>query len=78
VSARSFAESIVERAALARLDIASRQVLNGAEICPGESAAERDDYGRVVCAQPPYDSFLPLVSGDLRPRVGESFVGRVL
>ncbi|MHB8727144.1 MAG: type I restriction endonuclease subunit R [Casimicrobiaceae bacterium] len=46
-----FTESIVEAAALAWLESAGWQVRNGAEIAPGEPAAERDDYGQVVLAQ---------------------------
>ena len=47
----TFNEFIVEEAALAWLAGAGWQVRNGAEIAPGESAAERDDYGQVVLAQ---------------------------
>ena len=47
----SFTESVVEQAALAWLESAGWQVQNGAEIAPGEPAAERDDYGQVVLAQ---------------------------
>ena len=46
-----FTESVVEEAALAWLESAGWQVRNGAEIAPGEPAAERDDYGQVVLAQ---------------------------
>jgi type I restriction enzyme R subunit len=46
-----FTESIVEQAALAWLDSTGWSVKNGAEIAPGEPAAERDDYGQVVLAQ---------------------------
>ncbi|MGH8543292.1 MAG: hypothetical protein ACREX3_06630 [Gammaproteobacteria bacterium] len=41
-------ESIVEDAALARIESAGWSVRNGVEIAPGEPAAERDDYGQVV------------------------------
>ena len=46
-----FTESVVEQAALAWLEGAGWMVANGAEIAPGEPAAERDDYGQVVLAQ---------------------------
>ncbi len=46
-----FTESVVEQAALAWLESVGWQVRNGAEIAPGEPAAERDDYGQVVLAQ---------------------------
>ena len=48
---RGVTESVVEQAALAWLESAGWQVRNGAEIAPGEPAAERDDYGQVVLAQ---------------------------
>ncbi|HWQ70585.1 MAG TPA: type I restriction endonuclease subunit R [Patescibacteria group bacterium] len=44
-------ESTVEQAALAWLESVGWQVRNGAEIAPGEPAAERDDYGQVVLVQ---------------------------
>jgi len=47
----SFTESVVEEAALARLKGVGWHVKNGAEIAPGEPAAERDNYGQVVLAQ---------------------------
>jgi len=47
----SFTESVVEQAALAWLESVGWQVRNGAEIAPGEPAAERDDYGQVILAQ---------------------------
>ena len=47
----SFTESVVEQAALAWLESVGWQVRNGAEIAPGEPAAERDDYGQAVLAQ---------------------------
>ena len=46
-----FDESVIEAATLAWLESAGWQVRNGAEIAPGEPAAERDDYGQVVLAQ---------------------------
>ena len=47
----AFDESVVEQAALAWLESVGWQVRNGAEIAPGEPAAERDDYAQVVLAQ---------------------------
>ena len=47
----SFTESVVEQASLAWLESVGWQVRNGAEIAPGEPAAERDDYGQVILAQ---------------------------
>jgi type I restriction enzyme, R subunit len=47
----AFNESVVEEAALAWLEGAGWRVRTGAEIAPGEPAAERDDYGQVVLAQ---------------------------
>ena len=46
-----FTESVVEQAALAWLESAGWRIRNGAEIAPGEPAAERDDYGQVVLVQ---------------------------
>jgi type I restriction enzyme R subunit len=45
-----FTESVVEQAALAWLESVGWRVRSGAEIAPGEAAAERDDYGQVVLA----------------------------
>jgi type I restriction enzyme R subunit len=45
-----FTESVVEQAALAWLESVGWRVRSGAEIAPGEPAAERDDYGQVVLA----------------------------
>ena len=47
---RGVTESVVEQAALAWLESAGWSVLNGADIAPGEAAAERDDYAQVVLA----------------------------
>jgi len=47
----TFTESIVEQAALAWLESVGWSVRNGAEIAPGEPAAEREDYRQVVLAQ---------------------------
>ena len=46
----SLTESVVGQAALAWLESAGWQVRNGAEIAPGETVAERDDYAQVVLA----------------------------
>jgi type I restriction enzyme, R subunit len=46
-----FSESVVEQASLAWLESVGWQIRNGAEIAPGEPAAERDDYGQVVLSQ---------------------------
>ncbi|MFN7966630.1 MAG: type I restriction endonuclease subunit R [Acidobacteriota bacterium] len=48
---RAFSESHVEEAALAWLESIGWTVRNGAEIAPGEPAAERIDYGQVVLEQ---------------------------
>ena len=56
MSKESFGESVVEQAALAWLESIGWQVRNGAEIAPGEPAAERDDYGQVVLAQRLHDA----------------------
>ena len=47
----SFTESTVEQAALAWFESVGWSVWHGAEIAPGELAAERSDYGQVVLAQ---------------------------
>ncbi|MGH8590152.1 MAG: type I restriction endonuclease, partial [Gammaproteobacteria bacterium] len=47
----AFAESVVEDAALAWLESAGWSVHSGAEIAPGEPAAERIDYGQVVLSK---------------------------
>ncbi|MBX3673896.1 MAG: type I restriction endonuclease subunit R [Burkholderiales bacterium] len=46
-----FNESVVEQAALAWLGAAGWQVRTGAEIAPGETAAERDEYAQVILTQ---------------------------
>lgn len=51
MNSSAFTESVVEEAALAWLESVGWQIRNGAEIAPGEPAAERDDYGQVVLAQ---------------------------
>jgi type I restriction enzyme, R subunit len=44
-------ESVVEQAALAWFESVGWSVWHGAEIAPGELAAERSDYGQVILAQ---------------------------
>jgi type I restriction enzyme R subunit len=56
----TFTESVVEEAALAWLESAGWTVRKGAEIAPGEPAAERDDYGQVVLAQRLRDALVRL------------------
>ena len=48
---RAFTESVVEQAALAWLEFIGWTVRNGAEIAPGELAAERTGYSQVVLPQ---------------------------
>ncbi len=55
-----FAESVVEQAALAWLESTGWSVRNGAEIAPGEPAAERDTFGPVVLAQRLRDALMRL------------------
>jgi len=57
---RGFTESVVEQAALAWLESAGWQIRNGAEIAPGEPAAERDDHGQVVLAKRLCDALVRL------------------
>src|SRR6266446_7742836 len=47
----TFNESVVEQAALAWLESVGWSVRHGAEVAPGELAAERSDYGQVVLEQ---------------------------
>jgi type I restriction enzyme R subunit len=56
----SFTESTVEQAALAWLESVGWSVRHGAEIAPGELAAERSDYGQVVLEQRLRDAFAQL------------------
>ncbi|MFZ5452416.1 MAG: type I restriction endonuclease subunit R [Thermodesulfobacteriota bacterium] len=51
MSLNSFTESVVEQAALAWLESLGYTILSGLEIAPGESQAEREDYGQVVLAR---------------------------
>jgi type I restriction enzyme, R subunit len=46
-----FSESVVEEAALAWLESTGWRIKYGADIAPGEPAAERDDYAEVILAQ---------------------------
>ncbi len=48
MSDRGVTESVVEQAALAWLESVGWQVVNGAEIAPGEAGAERERYGQVT------------------------------
>jgi type I restriction enzyme R subunit len=47
----TFSESTVEQAALAWFESVGWSIRHGAEIAPGELAAERSDYGQVVLEQ---------------------------
>src|SRR5262249_29650550 len=59
----SFTESTVEQAALAWFESVSWSVRHGAEIAPGELAAERSDYGQVVLEQRLRDALAQLNRG---------------
>ncbi len=48
MTTKSFTESVVEQAALAWLESMGYLILSGPEIAPGETMAERKDYGQVV------------------------------
>jgi len=48
MSDRGVTESVVEQAALAWLESTGWQVANGADIAPGEPAAEREHYGQIT------------------------------
>ena len=58
-----FTESIVEQAALAWFESVGWAVRHGAEIAPGELAAERSDYGQVVLGQRLRDALAQLNRG---------------
>lgn len=73
-----FSETVVEQAVVAWLESPDWSVMNGADIAPGESAAERDDYGQVVLVQRLRNSLLPVVSNDLRFKDAEKFLGRTV
>ena len=60
---RGVTESVVEQAALAWLESIGWTVRNGAEIAPGELAAERADYGQVVLEQRLRDALARLNPG---------------
>ncbi len=51
MSSGASTESVFEEASLAWLESAGWRVRNGAEVAPGEPAAERDDHGQVFLAQ---------------------------
>src|SRR5215475_756135 len=53
-------ELVVEQAALAWLESVGWAVWHGAEIAPGELAAERSDYGQVILAQRLQDALAQL------------------
>ncbi|SMF63957.1 type I restriction enzyme, R subunit [Tistlia consotensis] len=53
---RGVTESVVEQAALAWLESIGWQVVNGAEIAPGEPDAERETYGQVFLARRLHDA----------------------
>jgi type I restriction enzyme R subunit len=73
----AFTESTVEQAALGWVESVGWVIRNGAEIAPGEPAAERDDYGQVLLARGLRDALLPkVISGELRVKDPERFVGR--
>ena len=54
----SFAESVVEQAALAWLEASGWQVAHGPEITPDMPAAERADYGEVMLTQRLHDALV--------------------
>src|SRR5712691_7346150 len=56
-------ESVVEQAALAWLESVGWSVRHGAEIAPGERAAERRDYGQVGLEQRLHDALAQLNRG---------------
>jgi type I restriction enzyme R subunit len=59
----SFTESTVEQAALAWSESVGWAVRHGAEIAPGELAAERSDYGQVVLERRLRDALAQLNRG---------------
>jgi hypothetical protein len=66
-----FTESVVEQAALAWVEGVGWPVRYGAEIAPGEPAAEGDDYGQIVLAQRLRDALVqlnPTLPADARSR----------
>ena len=74
----SFTESFVEQATLAWLGRAGWSVRSGAEIAPGEPAAEREEYHKLFLEARLRDALLPkLISGELRVKDAGRFVGEV-
>ena len=69
----SFTESTVEQAALAWLESVGWSVRHGAEIAPGELAAERSDYGQVVLEQRLRDALAQLNPGLPAAAVDDAF-----
>ena len=75
---RGVTESVVEEAALAWLESVGWQIRNGADIAPGEPAAERDDFGQIVLVQRLRETSWLRLCRDLRLKDAEKFVGRAL
>jgi type I restriction enzyme R subunit len=73
MSERGVTESVVEQAALAWFESAGWVVRNGAAIAPGEPAAERADYGRVVLDQRLRDALARLNPSLAAEAVEDSF-----
>lgn len=48
MSEANFSESVIEQAALAWFESLGYQIINGPDIAPGESAAERDSFSDVI------------------------------
>src|SRR2546428_3973637 len=69
----SFTESTVEQAALAWFESVGWAVQHGAEITPGELAAERSDYGQVVLEQRLRDALAQLNPGLPAAAVDDAF-----
>ena len=91
MSGSAFTESTVEQTALDWLDAIGWRIAHGPDIAPDTPATERMDYGEVVLAgrlrgalarlnpDLPADALLPnLISGELRVRDAERFVGRAV
>lgn len=57
---RGVTESVVEQAALAWLESVGWQVVNGAEIAPGERGAEREAYSQIILERRLHDSLARL------------------
>jgi type I restriction enzyme R subunit len=64
MTSRGVTESVIEQAALAWLESVGWSILSGADIAPGEPAAERDDFGQVFLAQRLRDAL-----GQLNPKL---------